>query len=163
MPEQYIRKRSLSPQHSTDDGTSEVSNVRQGRQRSRVACAPCRSRKRKCDGCFPCSTCSRYEYHCVYNDLKQPPSARNGEPSHSQPPIEPEPAPVEPGLPSIIQLQKHPLPGGPGARFHHRSIMDPVKSRFVRANSAIAFPRVLGIDMQSDVIPRLHSFAWCVH
>ncbi|KAI7529829.1 hypothetical protein KC317_g20246, partial [Hortaea werneckii] len=45
-------------------------------------------------------------------------------------------------------------------RFHHRSILDPVKTRFVRANSAIAFPRILGMDMESESIPRLHSFAW---
>lgn len=38
--------------------------------------------------------------------------------------------------------------------------MDPVKTRFVRANSAIAFPRILGMDLESETIPRLHSFAW---
>nr|POE87469.1 protein rdr1 [Quercus suber] len=38
--------------------------------------------------------------------------------------------------------------------------MDPVKTRFVRANSAIAFPRILGMDLESEAIPRLHSFAW---
>lgn len=62
---------------------------------------------------------------------------------------------------SIIQLQAHPLTA-PGARFHHRSILDPVKTRFVRANSAIAFPRILGMDFESESIPRLHSFAWHV-
>ncbi|KAK3679787.1 hypothetical protein LTR78_000163 [Recurvomyces mirabilis] len=61
--------------------------------------------------------------------------------------------------PSIVQLQKHPLTA-PGARFHHRSMLDPVKTRFVRANSAIAFPRILGMDLESESIPRLHSFAW---
>lgn len=38
--------------------------------------------------------------------------------------------------------------------------MDPIKTRFVRANSAIAFPRILGMDLESETIPRLHSFAW---
>lgn len=38
--------------------------------------------------------------------------------------------------------------------------MDPTKTRFVRANSAIAFPRILGMDLESETVPRLHSFAW---
>lgn len=36
------------------------------RQRLRIACEPCRERKRKCDGNEPCSFCSGYQYHCVY-------------------------------------------------------------------------------------------------
>ncbi len=59
----------------------------------------------------------------------------------------------------MLQLQAHPLTA-PGARFHHRGILDPSKTRFVRANSAIAFPRILGMELESDNIPRLHSFAW---
>lgn len=35
-----------------------------------------------------------------------------------------------------------------------------MKVRFVRANSAIAFPRILGMDLESESIPRLHSFGW---
>ena len=73
----------------------------------------------------------------------------------------PQPAPVGHTKPNIIQLQAHPLTA-PGARFHHRSILDPTKTRFVRANSAIAFPRILGMDLESESIPRLHSFAWHV-
>ena len=71
----------------------------------------------------------------------------------------PQPAPLGSTKPNIIQLQAHPLTA-PGARFHHRSILDPAKTRFVRANSAIAFPRILGMDLESESIPRLHSFAW---
>ena len=71
----------------------------------------------------------------------------------------PLPLPVTHTSPSITSLQQHPLTA-PGARFHHRSILDPVKTRFVRANSAIAFPRILGMDLESESIPRLHSFAW---
>ena len=70
-----------------------------------------------------------------------------------------DPLPASSGPPSVTELQKHPLTA-PGARFHHRSILDPIKTRFVRANSAIAFSRILGMDMESDTIPRLHSFAW---
>jgi hypothetical protein len=38
--------------------------------------------------------------------------------------------------------------------------LDPIKTRFVRANSALAFPRILSMDMEADCVPRLHSFAW---
>ncbi|KAE8148359.1 hypothetical protein BDV25DRAFT_158501 [Aspergillus avenaceus] len=38
------------------------------RQRhARVACEPCRNRKRKCNGRQPCATCSEYDYTCYYD------------------------------------------------------------------------------------------------
>ncbi|KAF2721075.1 hypothetical protein K431DRAFT_320560 [Polychaeton citri CBS 116435] len=140
-------KRSASP--------SESPHEHQGRQRSRAACAPCRQRKRKCDGKLPCATCVRYEYQCEYSNPKRSSLGHNGD-IGAHPPEPKAPAETHP---SIIQLQAHPLTA-PGARFHHRSILDPTKTRFVRANSAIAFPRILGMDLESDTIPRLHSFAW---
>jgi hypothetical protein len=97
----------------------------------------------------------RYEYQCQYER-----KTKRTTPQHVDVAREPSPKQdVGTTLPSIIQLQKHPLTA-PGARFHHRGILDPVKTRFVRANSAIAFPRILGMDLESDSIPRLHSFAW---
>ncbi|KAF1928522.1 uncharacterized protein M421DRAFT_62702 [Didymella exigua CBS 183.55] len=36
------------------------------RQRQRIACDPCRERKRKCDGSRPCNMCLGYGYECVY-------------------------------------------------------------------------------------------------
>ncbi|MCJ1454522.1 hypothetical protein MMC28_004875 [Mycoblastus sanguinarius] len=39
-------------------------------------------------------------------------------------------------------------------------MLDPIKQRFVRANSALAFPRLLGSELASGPVPRLHSFAW---
>ncbi|KAK3639174.1 hypothetical protein LTR56_008765 [Elasticomyces elasticus] len=143
-------KRSPSPLGDDAHGDGQ-----QGRQRSRAACAPCRQRKRKCDGRYPCGTCVRYEYECIFATQKRLSYAANGD----MPPELPQPPEVVRTPPSIIQLQKHPLTA-PGARFHHRSMMDPVKTRFVRANSAIAFPRILGMDLESESIPRLHSFAW---
>lgn len=108
------------------------------------------------DGKLPCATCVRYEYQCEYATNAK----RSSMAQHTD--VAQEPAPPQPigkTPPSIIQLQKHPLTA-PGARFHHRGILDPVKTRFVRANSAVAFPRILGMDLESDSIPRLHSFAW---
>jgi hypothetical protein len=110
---------------------------------------------------MPCGTCVRYEYQCEYAPGKRQSSHHlNGD----NPPEIPHQQPSWPDhdvKPSVIQLQAHPLTA-PGARFHHRSILDPVKTRFVRANSAIAFPRILGMDMESESIPRLHSFGWCM-
>ena len=36
------------------------------RKRSRLACKPCRERKRKCDGGDPCITCTQWDYECYY-------------------------------------------------------------------------------------------------
>jgi hypothetical protein len=153
------RPASPDPDEAGDDGAGDAGGADhpQGRQRSRAACAPCRQRKRKCDGKFPCGTCVRYEYRCEYSASKRGSYVAPANGDQAPPP--PEAQPVGKTPPSIIQLQKHPLTA-PGARFHHRGILDPVKTRFVRANSAIAFPRVLGIDLESETIPRLHSYAW---
>ncbi|KAJ8059058.1 hypothetical protein OCU04_012035 [Sclerotinia nivalis] len=40
------------------------------------------------------------------------------------------------------------------------SILEPNKCRFTNANSAIAFPRCLGMEMEMVTPPRLHSYAW---
>ncbi|CAF9923139.1 MAG: hypothetical protein ALECFALPRED_002309 [Alectoria fallacina] len=36
------------------------------RKRSRLACKPCRERKRKCEGGEPCVTCTQWGYECYY-------------------------------------------------------------------------------------------------
>lgn len=107
------------------------------------------------DGRMPCGTCVRYEYQCEYTTAKRQSINLNGDVPQDPPPTQP----VGNTQPSMLQLQAHPLTA-PGARFHHRGILDPSKTRFVRANSAIAFPRILGMDLESENIPRLHSFAW---
>ncbi|KAJ4986228.1 2-nitropropane dioxygenase [Stagonosporopsis vannaccii] len=42
---------------------------RQTRQRLRIACDPCRDRKRKCDGSRPCNMCLGYGYECSYRSM----------------------------------------------------------------------------------------------
>ncbi|KAJ5776558.1 uncharacterized protein N7511_001569 [Penicillium nucicola] len=44
-----------------------MSNLSKRQRRSRVACEPCRDRKRKCDGHQPCETCREFEYECYYD------------------------------------------------------------------------------------------------
>lgn len=41
-----------------------------------------------------------------------------------------------------------------------RGLLDPFKERYMGIHSAVAFPRALGIDLQSSNPPRVHSFAW---
>ena len=41
-------------------------------------------------------------------------------------------------------------------------ILDPVRMRFSAASSGVAFPRMLGINVDAGDAPRLHSFAWNV-
>ncbi|SMQ53746.1 unnamed protein product [Zymoseptoria tritici ST99CH_3D7] len=149
-------KRSLSPDDDEHDDVTGGQPVGGGRQRSKAACTPCRTRKRKCDGRLPCATCVRYEYKCEYASSSKRPSLAHVADVAAEPPP---PQPIGSTTPSIIQLQAHPLTA-PGARFHHRGILDPIKTRFVKANSAIAFPRILGMDLEAENVPRLHSFAW---
>lgn len=39
-------------------------------------------------------------------------------------------------------------------------ILDPVETRYMGMHSIMAFPRTLGMDLQSPNPPRVHSFAW---
>ncbi|KAJ4865540.1 fungal zn(2)-Cys(6) binuclear cluster domain-containing protein [Trichoderma breve] len=41
------------------------------RKRSRVACDPCRERKRKCVGGNPCETCVSWDYECHFDGQKE--------------------------------------------------------------------------------------------
>jgi hypothetical protein len=46
------------------------------------------------------------------------------------------------------------------ASFEQPAIYDPGKVRYMSASSAVAFPRILGLDIDRQRAPRLHSFAW---
>ena len=39
-------------------------------------------------------------------------------------------------------------------------VLEPTKNRFTCAHSAMAFPRSIGLELHSENVPRLHSFAW---
>ncbi|KAI4210576.1 MAG: hypothetical protein LQ351_006554 [Letrouitia transgressa] len=41
------------------------------RKRARLACKPCRERKRKCDGRDPCITCTRWGYDCYFSTQRK--------------------------------------------------------------------------------------------
>ncbi|RDW88485.1 hypothetical protein BP6252_00517 [Coleophoma cylindrospora] len=41
-------------------------DIRRTRQRVKLACEPCKERKKRCDGKLPCETCTRFIYECHY-------------------------------------------------------------------------------------------------
>lgn len=122
------------------------------RQRSKQACQPCRQRKRKCDGKFPCNICKGYGYDCEYGSKSKPAPPKRPATSDtvSAPP------PVK--APRIAQAQAMPkqytdssiLPG----------VLAPPKPRYVGRYSSVAFPLYAGLEVQATKLPRLHSFGY---
>jgi hypothetical protein len=51
-------------------------------------------------------------------------------------------------------------PDSPRENIKSSAIFDPLKNRYMSDSSAVAFPRLLGIELSSANAPRLHSFAW---
>jgi Fungal specific transcription factor domain/Fungal Zn(2)-Cys(6) binuclear cluster domain len=122
---------------------------------------PCSSRKRKCNGAYPCDACIGYGYVCRYRGHDRQPR--------------PKPSPAGDSRGEIVL-------DSPGTSAHKSSSpihMDtnqqvqpePVhesnsgflavhSSRYVGRHSSEAFPRFLGLQLQSQVLPQLQSFAW---
>jgi hypothetical protein len=62
------------------------------------------------------------------------------------------------GLTNSTKRKRNEMDVSPSALNH--GMLDPFKSRFVGQNSAIAFARNLGVELQSQNPPALHSFGW---
>ncbi|CAP94452.1 hypothetical protein E8E15_004485 [Penicillium rubens] len=105
------------------------------RKRSRVACEPCRERKRKCDGAEPCSTCTQWGYDCHYG---RRPRQRHHAPQ--QPPRGIIPNPTSPQ--HINPVDTHGL------------------DRRLWANSGAAFVRRMGLNIDPAKAPKLSLFGW---
>ncbi|KAL4868730.1 hypothetical protein BDV12DRAFT_209033 [Aspergillus spectabilis] len=101
------------------------------KRRSKVACEPCRTRKRKCDGQHPCDTCRDFDYPCSY-DLEARKETEQQAGSRSEQ--------VTPG-----QVDESPT--------------DTVKQS-VGSNSGAVFVRSLGINIDSDNASDPRIFAW---
>ncbi|RAH68909.1 uncharacterized protein BO66DRAFT_454303 [Aspergillus aculeatinus CBS 121060] len=100
------------------------------RKRARVACEPCRQRKRKCNGATPCATCTDWGYNCHYTDQTPRKPAVGGESLRS---------------PDEAVTQSH----------HHQGI-----ARSLEANSAAAFVRKMGLKVDPAQAPKLALFGW---
>ena len=101
------------------------------RKRSRLACKPCRERKRKCDGADPCVTCTEWGYECYYAAAPRGPAAPD-------PPARPVIAP------SAAVESDH------CGRVRRR----------LEANSGAAFVRKLGLRIDPVKAPKLNLFGW---
>lgn len=119
------------------------------RKRARLACQPCRARKRKCDGREPCVTCTEWGYECRYEALPKltqtpSPATTTHAPPDSAARRQPLPAPLQAPAAS------------PGTA---ASAQDGLRRR-LEANSGAATVRRLGLKMDPTRAPRLNLFGW---
>ena len=117
------------------------------RKRSRVACEPCRERKRKCDGGYPCETCSSWGYDCYY-EISSSRSKQHEVPvssTYTGPPPPPHPS-----------TSTNAPPSGSG------SINPQGVVRSLAANSGAAFVRKIGLKVDPANAPRVNLFGWNV-
>ncbi|KAI9738048.1 MAG: hypothetical protein M1818_005476 [Claussenomyces sp. TS43310] len=128
------------------------------RKRSRLACKPCRERKRKCDGCDPCITCTEWGYECHYETRPRTSRARGQ--ATPDPPVRRQSlranvlgAPSDP--PARPQsLQSNALAPGTVEPDHCGLV------RRLEANSGAAFVRKLGLKIDPTKAPKLNLFGW---
>ncbi|GES60157.1 protein RDR1 [Aspergillus terreus] len=102
------------------------------RKRSRVACEPCRERKRKCDGDIPCSTCTSWGYDCHQRRTKYATPGAVAQSASS--PIE------TPHIPTTS---------------HARDFTESLE-----ANSGAAFVRKIALKVDPANAPKLNLFSW---
>jgi hypothetical protein len=110
------------------------------RKRSRLACKPCRERKRKCDGRDPCITCTDWGYECYY--VTQQRTARTDEQASANSPVGPQ-SPLSNVLASSTVAPDH------------RGLVGRLE-----ANSGAAFVRKLGLKIDPTKAPKLDLFGW---
>ena len=107
--------------------------------------------KKKCNGERPCSTCARFQHDCQYQQQKIA-SRRNVVWSGGDASV---------GSIAANEATTRATKNNPRENESmDQSILDPEKGRYFDASSAIAFPRLIGIQLGADKAPRLHSFAW---
>ncbi|MCJ1241189.1 hypothetical protein MMC14_009193 [Varicellaria rhodocarpa] len=117
------------------------------RQRAGKACRPCRQLKRKCNGEKPCSTCIRFQHECLYQESKEK-TLEGVVTSGSGTSTSNITAPTE-AMQYVHDKEKN-----------DHNILDPERGRYFDSSSAVAFPRLVGMQLGANKAPRLHSFAW---
>ncbi|KAL4911126.1 hypothetical protein BDW74DRAFT_184623 [Aspergillus multicolor] len=117
-------------------------------RRSRVACEPCRIRKRRCDGQQPCETCTQFAYDCFYdvNTRKK----RNKGPITRSPAL-PTPVAKPRSSPEERTRSEPPAP-----------VCTPASQDTapMESNSGAAFVRRLGLTLDPANAPEPQIFAW---
>ncbi|RAL10006.1 putative C6 transcription factor [Aspergillus homomorphus CBS 101889] len=125
------------------------------RKRSRVACTSCQSRKRKCTGDQPCSTCVQFGVDCHYDlESRKKRDVRL---------FQLQSAPFL-GLPSLVDGGSMGGGGSISSRPESKHSPDETAARLnsLDANSGAAFARRLGLKIDPTNAPKLHLFAWNV-
>ena len=113
------------------------------RKRAKLACEPCRQRKRKCDGARPCQTCCELEYDCYYKTSER---KRHLLPSEQNPGLRTSTSPTL----NTTQLSPELSKGTPA-----QERIPPMD-----ANSGATFVRELALSLDPVNAPRMHLFAW---
>ncbi|KAL4911381.1 hypothetical protein BDW74DRAFT_172841 [Aspergillus multicolor] len=126
------------------------------RKRARVACEPCRNRKRKCDGAAPCDTCKDWGYECHYA----------AERSSTRPRATATASPIGPPLNNTAAVSRngHPVSDASCSRTDsYRKSIDPQRvAGRLAANSSIVFVRKLSLKVDPANAPRINLFSWNV-
>ncbi|KAL3470430.1 hypothetical protein BJX99DRAFT_264237 [Aspergillus californicus] len=109
------------------------------RRRTRLACQPCKLRKRKCDGHEPCDSCFRYDYRCFYEDRPRKRMKRGSPPTAG--------ASTRPATASSTVADTKPPEPSKG-------------DTYMEANSGAIFPRVLSLALSPQDAPKVQGFGW---
>ncbi|KOS44716.1 hypothetical protein ACN38_g4396 [Penicillium nordicum] len=125
------------------------------RKRSRLACTLCQSRKRKCSGGQPCSTCAQTGAECQYNARKK--RAR----SHSLYQASLSERPTDGWSNAVPNTISGTASATVQASPRRASTSEGV-THSLQANSGAAFVRKLGLKIDPAHAPRLQLFAWNV-
>lgn len=134
------------------------------RKRSRAACLSCQSRKRKCSGEQPCSTCAQAGVACVFSDQPRKKRARSGSTYRASLPglDERQRLPPADGWHHPVPVAKPPSSSAASPGSYPRVNDTRRMSHSLEANSGAAFVRKLGLRIDPARAPRLHLFAWNV-
>ncbi|OAA65563.1 c6 zinc finger domain containing protein [Niveomyces insectorum RCEF 264] len=136
------------------------------RKRARLACNPCRERKRKCDGSCPCATCTTYGYECYYAaPAAVAPTASTAGVRKRRSRI-PHPSSTSPTNGFRHGPLPQPQPPSPDSSVSvGASAAAPDRSSLVQrmeGNSGAAFVRRLGLKIDPTRAPKLNLFGWNV-
>ncbi|KAL2865626.1 putative C6 transcription factor [Aspergillus lucknowensis] len=125
----------------------------QNRKRSRIACTSCQSRKRKCSGDQPCTTCAQFGADCHYDLLSRKKKDIRHFQSQSAVTSLLSPATVQNDIASKRQQQDQ--QANPAA-------LAGLLLKALEANSGAAFARRLNPKNDVAGAPKLHLFGWNV-
>ncbi|KAL4893543.1 hypothetical protein BDV59DRAFT_177576 [Aspergillus ambiguus] len=132
------------------------------RKRAKKACIPCHQRKRKCDGEYPCGTCTTFHYSCRYAAADEDTTGTAGGAGHTADLAK---RVILDGGGSMASGASQPhavraAHAGDGPSTKAPGIFDEQKSRYTGASAAMAFPHILGLALGSDSPPKINSFAY---